>query len=108
MKEKEGQIRTFREPTGADVSRENAAVPRRTRSASSDASLIVERAQQELAASKLDGITGVAYGRTANGENAIVVYVRDAATATHIPKTIVGLQVQTIVTGSIDAYDARP
>jgi len=36
-----------------------------------------------------------------------VVYVRDASAATHVPTTIAGLQVQTIVTGSIDAYDAR-
>lgn len=62
----------------------------------------VERAEAELLG--LDGVEGVGLGRTGAGEDAIVVYVRDADAVAHLPKAIAGLPLIVQPTGSITAY----
>lgn len=55
----------------------------------------------------LPGVTGVALGRTPIGDDAIVVYLRDASAKQRVPTQLEGYPVQTVVTGEIDAYGAR-
>jgi hypothetical protein len=52
----------------------------------------------------IEGVTGVGLGRNESGNDAIIVYLRDASSAAHIPSQIEGLPVLTEVTGEIDAY----
>lgn len=49
------------------------------------------------------GVEGVATGRTASGDDAIVVYVRDEAARRLLPGRIEGYAVEIAVTGPIDA-----
>ena len=53
---------------------------------------------------RIEGVTGVGLGRNKIGDDAIIVYLRDASFAAHIPSQIEGLPVLTEVTGEIDAY----
>jgi hypothetical protein len=51
----------------------------------------------------IKGVEGIAAGRTANGEDAITVFLHDASVAASVPRELDGVPVQTIVTGTIDA-----
>jgi hypothetical protein len=53
---------------------------------------------------RIEGVTGVGVGKNGEGDDAIVVYLRDASSARHIPSQIDGVPVLTEVTGEIDAY----
>ena len=50
------------------------------------------------------GIEGVAAGRDQNGNDAIVIYLRDEAAAATVPPTLDGYPVRAEVTGPITAY----
>lgn len=52
------------------------------------------------------GVVGVAIGRTPLGDDAIVVYLRDASYEQAVPREVEGYPVQTIVTGEIEALGA--
>jgi hypothetical protein len=52
----------------------------------------------------IDGILGISVGRTPTGEDALVLYLRDPSVRSLVPSEIEGHPVQTIVTGTIDAY----
>jgi len=51
------------------------------------------------------GVQGVALGRNAVGEDAVVVYVLDETTRTRLPERVDGLAVMVVVTGVIEAQD---
>lgn len=51
----------------------------------------------------IDGVEGVAIGRSPIGEDALVVYLRDEGVASKVPRELEGYPVQTEVTGEIEA-----
>lgn len=57
--------------------------------------------EQELMA--IDGVEGVGVGRSQIGDDAIIIYLRDAEVKKRIPRSIAGYPVETIITGVIDA-----
>lgn len=63
----------------------------------------VVRARHEQRLLALDGVEGVAIGRTGAGAEAIVVYVRDAAARARVPEEIERYPVEVSVVASIDA-----
>jgi hypothetical protein len=70
----------------------------------SAAARVLRRHTPELLA--IEGVEGVAVGRTATGEEAIVAYLHEAAAAARVPAQIDGYPVLTTVTGPIDAQSA--
>jgi len=52
----------------------------------------------------IDGVVGIGVGRTAIGNDAIVLYIRDASVKQRVPTQIDGYPVETTVTSEIDAY----
>lgn len=52
----------------------------------------------------IPGVTGVAVGRSPIGDDALVVYLRDASVKSRVPTQVEGYPVLTTVTGEIDAY----
>jgi hypothetical protein len=95
----------FQTPDPATIRGEEAAMPHTPSPADAEPVSAIEavcrRHEKQLAA--IDCVTGVAIGRTAIGEPAIVVYLREAAANERIPSELEGFPVQTIVTGAIDA-----
>lgn len=74
--------------------------------ASAGASSAVERVRQshERQLMSISGVEGVGIGRSKIGGDAIIVYLRDEGTKKLVPRSIGGYPVETIVTGTIDAY----
>ena len=66
------------------------------------------RARHEPEIAAIDGVMGVAVGRTQTGEDALVVYMRDPSVRSRVPSEVEGHPVETVVTGVIDAYGAEP
>ena len=64
--------------------------------------LVRERHEQKLMS--IEGVVGIAAGRTAIGDDAVVLYLRDASARSRVPSEIEGHSVETVVTGEIDAY----
>ncbi|HVQ37970.1 MAG TPA: hypothetical protein VMS31_10585 [Pyrinomonadaceae bacterium] len=58
--------------------------------------------EQELMA--IDGVEGVGIGRSKIGDDAIIIYLRHEGARKHLPRSIGGYPVETILTGVIDAY----
>jgi hypothetical protein len=52
----------------------------------------------------IEGVTGVGVGQDHIGDDAIIVYLRDAASQKRIPTEIEGVSVRAEVSGEIDAY----
>lgn len=52
----------------------------------------------------IDGVEGVGIGRDRVGNDAIVVYLRDASARTSVPAEVEGVRVETTVTGIVDPY----
>lgn len=61
------------------------------------------RDRHERTLMTIDGVEGVAIGRSPIGEDALVVYLRDEGAASKVPRELEGYPVQTVVTGEIDA-----
>lgn len=55
----------------------------------------------------IDGVTGVATGYSPTGDEAIIVYLREQAVATKVPRLLDGIPVVVEVTGEIDAQATR-
>jgi hypothetical protein len=70
----------------------------------SEIEAVRRRHEQEIVS--IDGVMGIAVGRTATGEDALVLYLRDPSVRDRVPTEIEGHPVETIVTGIIDAYGA--
>lgn len=86
---------------------EEAAMPYHPERGFADApqsgiALVRERNEQRLMA--IEGVVGVAAGRTAIGDDAVVLYLTDASARSRVPSEIEGFLVETVVTGQIDAY----
>lgn len=71
---------------------------------SGPAAIEAVRQRNEQALLSIDGVMGVGVGRTPIGEDAIVVYLRDASVEGRAPSQVEGYPVETIITGEIDAY----
>ena len=52
----------------------------------------------------INGVEGVAIGRDRIGNDALVVYLRDSSVSAQLPSEVEGYPVETVITGSIDAY----
>jgi hypothetical protein len=70
--------------------------------AAAQISRVKQNHERELMA--IDGVEGVGLGRNQIGDDVIVVYLRDAAVESRLPRQIEGFQVKTEITGIIDAY----
>jgi hypothetical protein len=95
----------FHRPDPATMKQEEAAIqftpPRADAEHAAGIDAVRRRHEKELLA--IDGVTGVAIGRTATGQDAIVVYLREASAEACVPVAIEGYSVQTVVTGIIEA-----
>lgn len=56
----------------------------------------------------INGVKGVGIGRTAIGDDALVVFLVDESVASRLPAAVDGYPVETEVTGEIDAYRLGP
>ncbi len=68
----------------------------------------VVRQRNEQALLAIEGVTGVGVGRTPIGDDAILLFLRDASVRTRIPTQVEGYPVEAIVTGEIDAFRTHP
>ncbi len=53
-----------------------------------------------------DGIEGIAIGRTAAGDDSIVIYARDDEAATTVPQSLDGYPVEIVLSGPIRAIES--
>lgn len=106
------QHESFGEPRGPHAMQEEAAMPYDPGQASggagqSQVESVLARNERTLMA--IDGVVGVGIGRTRVGDDAIVLYLRDASVKQRVPTQVEGYPVETTVTGEIDAYgSAKP
>ena len=61
-------------------------------------------ARNELTLMAIDGVLGVGVGRTLTGDDAIVLFIRNASVKRRVPARVEGYPVETTLTGEIDAY----
>ncbi len=98
-------IHRFKEPGEGERTFEDAAVPYNPdHVGTSESPIVAVHQRNEKRLLEIDGIVGVALGRTPIGEDALVVYLRDSSVRPRVPSTIEGYPVETVVTGPIDAY----
>ena len=97
---------SYQAPTVGQGMHEEAAMPYIGDEASRAGGAAIEavRARNEHALMAIDGVQGVGIGHGPLGDEAIVVYLRDASVGQHIPTQVEGYPVVTVVTGPIDAY----
>lgn len=95
----------FDSPEGEMRGREDAALPYPRATEATSASAVQEKHEERLMA--MDGVEGVGIGRTALGDEAIVVYVRDQHVIQRLPKELDGVAVQFQVTGPIEAQKKK-
>jgi hypothetical protein len=97
-------------PSEHQYAYEDAAMPYLPETMSESAGQTqIETALQhhEMALMAIDGVVGVGVGRTPKGEDAILLYLRDASVKSRVPNHVGGYPVETTVTGEIDAYRHR-
>jgi hypothetical protein len=97
----------FVAPGGRHSVYEEAAMPYTSENAggyagSSQVEMVRERNERVLMA--IDGVVGIVVGRTPIGDDAIILYLRDASVKQRVPPQVEGYPIETIVTGEIDAY----
>lgn len=93
---------TFHEPDGSEV--EMAAMPYRPDDDAATQPLVsAVRDRNERWLLGIDGVRGVGIGRNPIGDDALIVYIRDAAVAALVPVTVEEYPVELVVTGEIDA-----
>ena len=75
-------------------------------SAAGNASSPVAQVKQihESSLMAIEGVEGVGIGRNRIGEDVILVYLRGEEVKSRVPKSVDGVEVETHVTGIIDAY----
>ena len=95
----------FDSPEGNLRGTEDAVAPYPGVTEAAHASTVKDKHEVRLMA--MDGVEGVGLGRTALGDDAIVVYVRDQQAAERLPKELDGVAVQLQVTGRIDAQKRK-
>jgi hypothetical protein len=76
-------------------------------SAAADTSITAVRARHQARLLAIPGVVGVGVGQSETGDDAIVVYLRDAVAKRGLPTILEGHPVVTVVTGEIDAYRAK-
>lgn len=87
---------------------EDAAMPYLPETESAGQSQIETALQRhEPTLMAIDGVVGVGVGLTPKGEDAIILYLRDASVKSRVPGHVGGYPVETTVTGAIDAYRHR-
>jgi hypothetical protein len=91
----------------ADYPHEQAAMPYQPAQETAGSAIEAARRRHERALLAVAGVTGVAVGRTATGDEAILVYIRDPSVKAFIPAQLDGFPVQTQITGEIDALRNR-
>jgi hypothetical protein len=87
---------------------EEAAMPYNPgESAASDSAssspIVAVKQNHERELMAIDGVEGVGVGRNQIGDEVILVYLRDEEVKKRIPPNIAGFQVETQITGIIDA-----
>jgi len=99
------------EPSGFDVpdpaalTSEKASMPYTPEPEPASAiEAVRERHERDIAA--IDGVVGLGIGRSRAGDDAIVVYLRDASVEARVPSELDGYPVVTVVTGAVDALGA--
>ena len=78
-------------------------MPESTAGPASGIDAVRQRHERDIAA--IDGVVGLGIGRSRTGQDAIVVYLRDAAVGARLPSELEGYPVETVVTGIVDALD---
>lgn len=91
----------FEAPPSQPAPTEEAAMPAADNPQSARAESIKASREAEMMA--IDGVEGIGIARDPIGNEAIVVYVRDATVVKNLPKTLDGFPVQVQVTGTVDA-----
>ncbi|MGE3154072.1 MAG: hypothetical protein AB7G48_18680 [Nitrospiraceae bacterium] len=61
------------------------------------------RARNEGSLMAIEGVVGIGIGRTASGDDAVVIYLRDESVRQRVPAAIEGYPLEIVVTGGIDA-----
>lgn len=82
---------------------ESAAMPYAPTGTTAATPIEAAKQKQEKFLMGLPGVSGISVGLMASGEQAIVVYVKDAASKKGIPAQIGGHKVDARVIGQIDA-----
>ena len=95
----------FDSPKGNLLGREDAMVPYPREMEATRVATVKEKHEVRLMA--MDGVEGVAIGRTVLGDEAIFVYVRDQQAAERVPKELDGVAVQVQMTGRIEAQKPK-
>jgi hypothetical protein len=94
----------YEAPPGAGEPPENAEMPAPGQEQPAPASHVEEllrRHGPSLLA--IDGVEGIATGRTEAGVDAVIVFLRDESVAALLPRDLEGVPVQPVVTGPIEA-----
>ncbi len=97
-------------PPAQHYTYEDAAMPylpESTSELSGQSQIETARQRHERALMAIDGVVGVGVGRTPMGDDAIILYLRDASVKKRVPACVEGYPVETVVTGEIDAYRHR-
>ena len=66
--------------------------------------VVAAKSGHEAALLAIPGVQGVGTTRTAIGDDAIAVYVKEQAVAARLPSSLDGYAVEAIVVGEVDAY----
>lgn len=68
-----------------------------------EATIEAVRARNEDSLMAIEGVVAMGVGRTAGGDDAIMVYLRDESVRERVPTTIEGYPVEIVVAGEIGA-----
>lgn len=97
-------------PSAQQNAYEDAAMPYLPDSASElsgQSQIETARQRHERALMAIEGVVGMGVGRTPTGDDAIILYLKDASVKSRVPACVGGYPVETVVTGGIDAYRHR-
>lgn len=113
MKDKAGAEPEFQEPPGLadfddalpeDVEDADTADPEQDQGPMPESEIERVKMKHEQRLLAVDGVVGVGIGSTEIGDDAIVVYLREAHIQARIPSDLDGFPVRTEISGEIDAY----